>query len=95
MKVGFGSVEMVFGPEPVTVSGSVAMPVPLPLRATSWGEPAALSVKRRIAVRGPGTSGVKVTWTTHDPAGGTAVPEQPSLAIPNEPWSLLTNVALV
>ena len=48
--------------------------VPVPLKATVWGLPAALSEKASEAVRAPAVEGVNVTATVHVPLGASVAP---------------------
>jgi hypothetical protein len=41
--------------------------MPVPLRTTEWGDPAALSLMLSVAVREPTAAGVNVTLIRHDP----------------------------
>src|SRR5207244_10676027 len=52
-----------------------AASTPVPLRATTWGLPAALSVKVRLALRAPVAPGVKVRLIVHElPAANVLLP---------------------
>jgi hypothetical protein len=48
--------------------------LPVPLRVTTCGLPATLSVMVKEAVRVPGPDGVKVKFAVHCPAGATEPP---------------------
>src|SRR5262245_21088765 len=50
--------------EKLKLLGLTVTIVPVPLRATVWGLPKALSLKERLAVRVPATCGRKVVFTT-------------------------------
>jgi len=49
---------------------------PVPVKSTTWGLPAALSVMVRAAMLGPGAVGVKVTLTTQLVVGWSGVAMQ-------------------
>ena len=57
------------------VSEKTGSPPTAPLRETTWVEPAALSVKLRVAVRVPVAVGVKVTETEQVAAGASDDPQ--------------------
>ena len=50
--------------------------VPVPVKATNCGEPAALSVIVRLAMRGPVAVGLNVTVTAQVDDGATLLPTQ-------------------
>ena len=57
------------------VNDAMGAPTAVPLRETIWAEPAALSVKLRVAVRVPVAVGVKETETEQLAAGASDDPQ--------------------
>ncbi len=55
---------------------SVGEAMPMPLRVTKWGLPAALSAKERVAWRAPAATGVNVSVTVQLALGAIAAPMQ-------------------
>ena len=56
------------------VSEAMGAPTTVPLRETTWAEPAALSLTLRLAVRVPVALGVKLTETEQLAAGASDDP---------------------
>ena len=57
------------------VATAAAPATPVPLRGTVCGLPVALSTMVTLPVRGPATSGVKVTSIVHEPPAATDGPQ--------------------